>query len=337
MRAKATILSVLFCFAPLVATAYDGQIKRDLAPEKKIAGLDLLPEAELTESESIPSQPKNNPNMSTVFRAVIRGRFVTREVALLLEGVKVNLEKDGTFNSVLPLKGSKTRATFTTIDLRGNLQSEVVEISYDPSLKPFAPGWRVTPSLGLSSIAYQQSGITGFSEIALTVKVGVQRVLSPRWDLAFTGFLTALPLTTSVPGNSIQFLGLNLRAGWDTRLLKREWKFSLLGGIYYTTSFTSGGTFGYANLEGPQIFPALSYRLKSGDTLGIYLKFSPVSSGFQLQNLSSREIAAGVNYSLTRRKNHFLSGALDISQLQLNQNDISVQSNSVSLSVGYSL
>jgi len=107
-------------------------------------------------------------------------------------------------------------------------------------------------------------------------------------------------------------------------------------GYYYTTSFSSGLDFGYQNLQGPQIYPAIQRFFRKGDSLSFYFKFSPVANNFNLLAISNREIATGFTYAYPLNSNHLATLSFDLANIQINQSATFIQTNSYSLSAGYS-
>lgn len=230
-------------------------------------------------------------------------------------------------------ESSQTRTTTLILKDREQKNSTFsLQVSPDSS---FQKNWVASVGLGVSSLSFSQTGIQDLSELLLTIKFSVTRLLSERWKLGFSGFYNPLILSKNQPDPGIQFLGLNLRASWETHLLPEPWNLSLSGGYYYTTSFVSDISYGYANLQGPQFYPNLSRKFERGDSAGIYFKFSPVTSNFQLLNLSNREIAAGLTYSRPVNGNHQGTISLDLANIQLNP--YGIQNRTYSLGLGYSL
>jgi hypothetical protein len=120
----------------------------------------------------------------------------------------------------------------------------------------------------------------------------------------------------------------------------QPWSFKLGFGWYYTTTTTAAtdpdqAVFGFADLNGPQIFPSATHKFSKGDSASAYVKFSPVSNGGTKLSLSNHEIAGGVSYSFKPNNGHFPTIALDIASLDLVVEGLKVTSNSTSLSVGY--
>jgi hypothetical protein len=200
------------------------------------------------------------------------------------------------------------------------------------------PRSRFTANAGVSvsTLSYAQTGVAGFSQIAVTAKGAMTYYFLPsRWDLGLSAYFTALPLSTNISGTSARFIGVNFRVGYSTPWLHDPWRLNLLAGGYYASMFVSGSLFGYRNLSGPQLFPTLSRSLGGGDSLIFYGKFSPVTDGAQLLSLSNREIAGGATWLHPLQGRHSIAGSLDASQLRFSSADTTIQSTSLSLGASY--
>ena len=167
-----------------------------------------------------------------------------------------------------------------------------------------------------------------------------------RWSLGFSGFTTLLPLNSILyvsgagvaEAISIRFLGLNLRVGYDTSWLPNPWNLQLAAGWYLNTTFVQNNRFGYEWVNGPQLYPQLSYRLDEQRSVGGYLKFSPVMAGpSSVLSLSRNfEVATGLHYlfPVSWIGNRSISIAVDFAHLAIQPDAVRVISNSTSLNLG---
>ncbi len=158
----------------------------------------------------------------------------------------------------------------------------------------------VTPGIGFSQISFSdprlaslQSGATSLSETVLTAKLALDWIPS-RWTVGLSAYYNAAVLKSSTE-KKIQFLGYNLRGGYQFSL-SRKWILKLLAGFYYVTSSTASNDFGFTNITGPQLYPALVGYVGRGQSISIYAKYSPVSDGFSLLSFKNRELAGGISY-----------------------------------------
>jgi hypothetical protein len=282
---------------------------------------------------------------------ILHGKFAEGEWNLLVGTKKIGVNAEGDFKVALPVNGPKAVVQFTVINQRGEVQKEKVEIVFEQwdlfkkeelqreGLKRFHIG----PNVGFSYIAYQQTGIDNINEFVVTGKVAMAYVLfPPHWDIGANAYFNILPLSTSSPGNTIRFFGTNFRIGYALPFVKEPWRLTVMGGIYYTTTFASGN-FGFTGMGGPQLFPVLRKLFPGGKSAFVYFKFSPVTNGATaILSIANREIAGGGGYSWPLANKHLLTVTLDVASLQLSLQDptvgtISSNTTSVSLGLGYGL
>ena len=195
-------------------------------------------------------------------------------------------------------------------------------------------------SLGFSYITYKQTNIKDFSEMAVTAKASYLRLLPwARWTIGLSSFFTALPITTSIPGISARFLGINLRVGYQVARIKAPWELAVLTGWYYTSMFVTNDYLGFRNLAGPQLYPVLTRHLTLRDSAFCYAKYSPVTNGLSLSFLSfsDRELAAGGGWIHGLKNGHPLSVTLDVANIGFAYRSSTISSSSVSLGVLYGL
>ena len=133
----------------------------------------------------------------------------------------------------------------------------------------------------------------------------------------------------SYPGanSHLRFYGGNLRAAYGV-ISKKRFQLSLAAGYYYVTSIASGYIGGFENLNGPQIYPSFRYQFKKRGLLTGYVKYSPVSSKFQVLSISSNyELACGFSYFFKQQLFPFSIGmSFDFSQIKFTS-ESSIQSN----------
>ena len=144
-------------------------------------------------------------------------------------------------------------------------------------------------------------GISGFKETAITLKGSMRYYLVPPFiDSEINAFYTALPMGSNVSGTSARFLGVNARAGWVFPGLPRGMSLTLMVGWYYLTMFVDKNSFGFENIQGPQVFPELSWILYLPNDVPVvlttYYKYSPVAPDIKSLTYSIREISTGLNF-----------------------------------------
>jgi hypothetical protein len=267
--------------------------------------------------------------------AIIRGRYPLMDWKLQLRGRDIPRSALGVFALKVALPGASANLELVAISPDGKKrQKERIRISRVADTGAITPP-RFSASLGanFTLLSYRDTVRTSFTEMALTAKGGITfPLIRPRWDFGLSFYVTAVPLR-STSADKARFLGVNFRVGYAIPS-SGNWSLSLMGGMYYTTMIVPGGAFGFRNMAGPQLFPVLRRRLSlTGRSLIFYAKLSPVSDGFNLLNLSNREIAAGS--AITVYKSTSLT--LDVANLVVTISGVRISSTSASLgaSVGF--
>jgi hypothetical protein len=317
-------------------------IVRPSATSNRISALDL--------SDARPKIEAgwDSENDSASLDIEFHGRFKGEEANLLHEKNPITLDPEGLFTLRVPAKSEKTEIQLIAVDAKGQLRSEtlIAEIpNYTTRLAEASTPSRLSMSVGLqpSYITYSEERVTSFTQTALTAKASASYLLfPPNWDVAGSAFYTLLPLSHTQP-TAARFLGLNFRVGYKTPWLSGPWELRLMGGWYYTTMFVSDLSYGFRNMNGPQLFPTARRTLGNGAIAGAYFKFSPVTDGLSPLSLSNREIAAGLSYSFPpgqggssiRKKRWSL--LLDFASMQLSIRQRLFKTNSLSLGVGRDL
>jgi hypothetical protein len=282
--------------------------------------------------------------------AMLKGAFTKQDWSLIWDKKLIAMghkEGGGKFEYPMPLRGKTTEIELLLISPEGDIARQEFVIQYE--------GWGDRKTLGkteartvksgslvvgagISHISYTETNKPDLSQFALTAKAAYTSLaFPPNWDFGMSAYATLVPFLASGPSSAARFLGLNLRFGYSVPSIKEPWRLSLLGGVYYTTMMVSSKEYGYANVAGPQFYPVVRRIAANGETLAGYLKFSPVSSGFSVLNLSSREIAAGASWSRPRAGGGMISYSIDLADIEL---DIESKgkvghSRSITLGVGY--
>jgi hypothetical protein len=255
------------------------------------------------------------------------------------------------FSFSVPLKGVSTFVTLVAVDYFGRERHEDLVITYPGYGKRFNPNSRRVPAstgpiptsrayslaVGYTSISYQETNIISLSQTALTAKGSFQTKISSNWSIALGSYFNALALTTDSGQNTLQFLGVNGRIGYSLPWVPQPWKVSLMGGMYYMTSFAKpSNQFGFNNMMGPQIYPQIQYQFANRDSFYIYGKYSPISRGGFDFTFASTEIAAGGGYNYATSNGQAISFSIDYAQVNLDfLNILQVKSDSLTMSVGY--
>ncbi|HUP58420.1 MAG TPA: hypothetical protein VM598_13260 [Bdellovibrionota bacterium] len=272
--------------------------------------------------------------------AVVKGKFTRPNWNLGRKSGQITLDQSGEFQLPLLLTGIDTRSSFFAVGIRGQTETQEFVVRYPDFFEARNRKSRrvsFSPGISISSISYRQTSAIDFnlSQLAVTGKLGAEYPLSSRWSLGASAYITLLPITN--PGDTLRFLGVNLRAAYHIWTAEKPWALSIAGGLYYTTTLVTGGEFGFFNLTGPQIFPQLRRNFNNRNIAAGYLKYSLISYGSHLLSPSQSEIAGGMSYAWRMPNGNHFSANLDIARLGLVIPEGNVTSTSVSVGVGYNL
>ena len=293
---------------------------------------------------------ENTPWSEEALTLEIPGVFPREEWTLLIENQVIGVDpRDHRFTLTLPIHGDSTPIDIIAIGPQGEIEHERAVLKFPDWKKWLEVGKQITPrssftpSFGISSLSYYETGKPDFSEWGLSAKFSYQyRLAPPRWDLAINAFVTAIPFASSRADATARFLGVNVRTGYLTPFLPSPWSLTIGLGAYYASMFVTANLFGYSNVFGPELYPLIKYTFAKGDSASAYLKYSPITNGLSVLSLSNREFAVGGAYSHRLRNGHPLSLMLDFADLSASLPDSSgqsrgVESISVSISAGYGL
>jgi hypothetical protein len=184
--------------------------------------------------------------------------------------------------------------------------------------------------VSLIEVRQSESRISLFRNTVLSVKGAFNYFLSPPvWDFGVSGFMNVLGLGCGC-ATDVRILGVNARIGYVFPGIRNPWRLALYGGWYYSTMIASDESFGYRNLNGPQIFPTLRRAFGNGSALSAYLKLSPISNRLSLMNLSNSEQAVGVSYLFPKWGKTF-AVSLDFSRLRFGLEGVEIRTSSSSL------
>jgi hypothetical protein len=323
----------------LIKTKYKARIIRQKGEK------DQLPELHFNSMSDITIEFEEDTQVPYI---LISGAYSKLDETVLLGNNRVPLEPskdpaERVFAISIPLTRQYTVLQIAAINPYGIIRQEKIYVEFQNWTRwlaekevlgiPQPTKWSF--ALGASMISYQETLAADLSQYALTIKGGYGTSLTPRISIAVGGYYTLLPLTSTEPGKSIRFLGVNGRLGFRVPWPPKPWTLSLMfGGYYTTTTSTPTAEFGFTNMAGPQVFPVLSRALSKRSLIGSYFKYSAVAAGFNIIPVGS-ELAGGINYSYRLRNNNNLLFSVDAAQLKINiQEVLDITSRSLSFSVG---
>ncbi len=145
--------------------------------------------------------------------------------------------------------------------------------------------------------------------------------------------VTAMPLTDNDPLASAQFFNMGLNVGYP--LVSGRLGVAVVGGWFYRTTFVTESLFGFKNVTGIQLYPRLTYRLDSRQTVHFQISYSPIMDQLSLLGLAHRELAmsAGWSRAVTERNNLFVN--LEYSSLSFTITEVDISSSSIGFFAGY--
>ncbi len=338
MRFQLTALTMLSLLPPLLpgiafAAETPGTELRHLQ-KKRIKGLRWLNDSPKVESRPFGEEIK--------YFAILEGKFSNPTANLVIRNWPVRMSKNGEFRVELPLTAKLTEFDALLIEQTGDLTREKLAV--------FFPGWSkftaqkateppksnfFSAGVGTSFITYQDQRSPDVSEIALTGKVSYSRLLfPPTIDMGLSSYFTLVSLHSST-GQSLRFIGVNGRMGYVVPQVKEPWRLSLMGGLYFTTMVVQQTGLGFTNLIGPQFFPVARRKLKSGDSVVAYFKFSPVANGGFTITFSNHEIAGGGSYVHPFKNGKSLAATLDVASLDVVIEGVAIHTRSLSIGAAY--
>lgn len=273
--------------------------------------------------------------------ANITGKFKQKVVNATVNGRLLPVSDSGNFNVRLEFMGEEKSFILSVTDATGKVYRMQYKIAQAIPREMQTVGklpfrWRFSGGFGYTLISYRQQDVDTFQQNVVTVKgSATYRAIPEVLDLNASAFFNLLALTsTSSEGNKIQYLGVNLRAGYHVIEAPSNLRFNIFGGFYYNTSY---GQVGFADMYGPQIAPEFTYVLSNGHAIFFYGKYAyslSGNSGFSLKD--NREVAFGAHYSFPVFTQNRVSVGIDISQLSLSLSDAWATTNTYSLSGGIS-
>jgi hypothetical protein len=332
------LLISLVLFFATIGYADDYRLKLERNPIRAIPSLVWNPDAD-TQNPKI--QSGKNAKNEVIYFVTLRGRYTgnMQGRSLLTSSGKMIPSPRGEVSLNVVVQTDLTEVSITEIDEHGTVSLQKDRLLFPEwdefkKLQKRRPKkWSVSPGMGLSAIDVNQTGITRFVELALTAKLAGQLKLWGPWDLEGAAYYSGLTFNTNSSGAALTFLGAALRTGFHLLKHDSNWDLFLSAGFYYATTYANG-TFGYQDLMGPQVFSSLSRTLPQLRSIWLYVKYSPILSGFQLISLDNGDIGMGAGYSFPIFNRHVNLGiAFDCSLLTLKYAGGSITTNTYTLGI----
>ena len=277
---------------------------------------------------------------SSLLYTDLQGHFTKKTLQVTLNSKALPVKEDGSFDVHFGVPATTKTFVITAIDEDNKIyRSEFKIVPIDEAVDTNQMGvslWRYSAGGGLTLLSYRQKNVTPFSQDAFTVKGGATyRAIPGKLDLGLSAFFNLIPFGSQSPLNyNLQYLGVNLRAGYILLGAPSSIRVTLNAGLYFNTSFSA---IGFLNMYGPQLYPEVVYVFENGNSLLLYGKYSPAVSQSQAISLNdNREVAIGLHYSFPVTVRNRVSVGFDISQLSLSTATDWATTNTYSLSSGIS-
>ncbi len=190
-------------------------------------------------------------------------------------------------------------------------------------------------AFGSSPMNIEISQLDWTQRVALSFKSGP----NAKWDFSLSGYLAWVHLTNSfysqnslaiqdsttkvvttqtLTTGNMRYAGANLRARYSLPWKLPNWKFYISGGYYGVLFRGANDAYTLSSLQGPQIYPSASRFFRNRASLSFYLKYSPITDGTSILDLSSREVAVGAFYLFPSRTHRQWGVSFDYADLLWN-------------------
>ncbi len=273
-------------------------------------------------------------------KILITGKYLRKDWALVAGHITLVRSDDDNREFVYEAYAVAPVTTITlyAIGPLGEVETEIYELTLGRKSrkKTAATRFQIIPSIGATSVAYQETGVAEFSRIALTGKLSLGGPLFlRRFEWGANAFATILPVKSETADTTVRFLGANLRAGYLVTNPESDWALTLSGGISFSTMLVSNPVLGYSGLLYPQFYPYLRRKISPITSVGLYAKYVSLGRDNWL-SFADRELASGLNLTQILPGRRLWNVSLDYSDLKLSLSATKVYHvRSFSLSAGY--
>jgi hypothetical protein len=294
-------------------------IEPDLLPTKDIFSFDANSE---TQEPAIHARSPAD-NQSPAYYVVLKGKYLEKDGYLVQGQEKIILASDGSFALEVGISSSSNPFSLNLVNKEGILKpihANVQLSNWDEFLQTQIPErlFQFSGGVGFSSILYRQSFNPDISFLSITPSLSARLTLpNQRWSMEASSYYTLVPFLINPTGTSMQIFGVSLTAAYHFLFSTLpRWKFTLAGGGYYITSFTSSFTYGFGNIQGPQLYPEIEYQVSQRGAISAYFKYSPILNYSSFLPWRNANIGFGCGYTfLNSIQRPRMSVELDVSLL----------------------
>lgn len=250
----------------------------------------------------------------------VSGRYINSEWALIADTDRVKTSPDGNFVIKVPVIGQMNGLEMIAVGPLGEIEKQKIGIFVPQYEELKKQNWtnlkstrkeknlKITPGIGLSVLSYNEPSRAAISETFITGKLSADYLIGESRFSLGSNLYSSLAVLSHSTESYVYFFGTNLRGGYRLPYLKDPWQLKIFVGYYFTTTFGGTDDFGYSNLQGPQIYPTLSYKFKNDGALSSYVKYSPVANGIGFYTFDNSEFATGAAYFFRPQSSGIFSG-----------------------------
>ncbi len=191
----------------------------------------------------------------------------------------------------------------------------------------------------LRSVAYTQTNLNNLHETMLAATAAYELALARRWHLKARSFVDALndmPFSSSQNNFFARYVGFNSDLIYSFPKGPRKWSLGVAGGLYYITMFSSGMTFGFHNLWGPELYPTIRFSFNRKNMFDLYFKYAPVYVQGSL-SFSSHESGLGLEWTRRYADKRSISVKLELLQDKFVNSYAATNSSAVNLGVSFGI
>ncbi len=247
--------------------------------------------------------------------------------------MQTTVGKSGRFKILLTLPFQRVEIPFQATISQLPTQHYVLAVLANKLIFKQSSRWNF--GLEVRSVNYSQTNLSNLNEIMLAPVVSYQEQFAKRWSFQATTFIDVArdtPLATNQNNDMVQFWDSSANVIYSTPLKSPKWSVGIAGGFYYMTTYSSGASFGFTNLWGPEIYPIFRFAPNNKNIFDFYFKYDPVLSQMPF-NISNNESNVGIEWTKSNRAKRSISFKLELLQDALTQGSSSTRSTAVNLDI----
>ena len=231
----------------------------------------------------------------------------------------------------------KKTYALSSVDAHGGRKREKITLNVhwrSIDSRPWYSHFHFQAELGWSYLHFKEVRAPNYREIAQNLALSTGYAFLKGTLMAWVGLQATLFPYYKSQSEVVRFLGVDGRIGYlIPKLENTPWSVWIFAGWYYITMPTPNN-FGFVDMSGPQVYPAVRYQITPKHSVSTFFKYSPVSSSLNRSIFKNYEIAWGATYGYAWSKKWELLGGFKISRIDLNIDSVDVENTSYTLSAG---